>query len=52
LSPAIEAAQHTTAPIMMVATGPAAESRPSISVRIKAANRIVQMVDAEMGLFR
>ena len=51
LSPAIEAAQQTTAPIMMVATGPAAAFRPSSSVRISAANRIVQMVMPDTGLF-
>ncbi len=51
LSPAIEAAQHTTAPIMIVATGPAAASRPSIIVRMSAANRIVQMVMPLTGLF-
>ena len=47
----MEAAQHTTAPIMIVATGPAAAWRPMSSASISEANRIVQIVMPDTGLF-
>jgi hypothetical protein len=46
----MQAAQHTTAPIMIAATAPIEESRPSSSTRINAANRMVQMVMPDTGL--
>src|SRR3546814_2274181 len=50
LSPPTAAAQHTTAPIMIAATAPIGESRPSNSTSTSEANRIVAMVMPETGL--
>src|SRR6185369_7130317 len=50
-SPATAAAQHTTAPIMIAATGPSADLLPSSTISISDANRIVAMVMPETGLF-
>ena len=47
----MQAAQQTTAPIMIAATGPSAALRPISSISTTAANRIVQMVMPETGLF-
>jgi hypothetical protein len=51
LSPATAAAQHTTAPIMIAATGPSFEPLPSSTISISDANRIVAIVIPETGLF-
>ena len=50
MSPATQAAQHTTAPIMTAATGPIAESLPRKANNTSAANRIVAMVMPDTGL--
>ncbi len=51
LSPATEAALHTTAPISTTATAPMrACSAPSIHSSTSEANRMVQMVMPETGL--
>ena len=47
----MQAAQQTTAPIMIAATGPRAAVRPISSISITEANRIVQIVMPETGLF-
>ena len=44
------AAQHTTAPIMMAATAPIGELRPSNAASTKAANKMVAMVRPDTGL--
>ena len=51
LSPPMQAAQHTTAPIMIAATGPSAAPLPISSRSSSDANRIVQIVMPETGLF-
>src|SRR3546814_15526055 len=48
-SPPPAAGQYTTAPIMIAATAPIGESRPSNSTRTSEANRIVAMVMPETG---
>src|SRR5207342_2425987 len=50
LSPPTDAAQHTTAPIMIAATAPIGELCGSRNIRITEANRMVQMVMPETGL--
>src|SRR5690349_16292120 len=50
LSPATQAAQHTTAPIMTAATGPIVDSLPRNASNTNAANRIVAIVMPETGL--
>jgi hypothetical protein len=47
----MQAAQHTTEPIMIAATGPSAAPRPISTTSSSDANRIVQMVMPETGLF-
>src|SRR5512145_1946984 len=47
----MQAAQHTTAPIMIAATGPSAAPLPISSISTSEANRMVQMVMPETGLF-
>ena len=51
MSPPTAAAQHTTAPIMIAATGPIFESAPSSSISTTEANRIVAIVMPETGSF-
>jgi len=51
LSPPTAAAQHTTAPIMIAATAPIGDSRPSSSINTTDANRMVAMVMPDTGLF-
>ncbi len=46
----MQAAQQTTAPIMMAATGPASLSLPIKTNSTTAENRIVAMVMPETGL--
>src|SRR3954468_20872989 len=50
LSPATQAAQHTTAPIITAATGPMVELLPRKPSNTSAANRMVAMVMPETGL--
>jgi hypothetical protein len=50
LSPATQAAQHTTAPIITAATGPISEVGPRKPSNTRAANRIVAIVMPETGL--
>ena len=50
MSPATQAAQHTTAPIMTAATGPMVESLPRKPNNTSAANRMVAMVMPDTGL--
>src|SRR3954468_20565570 len=50
LSPATQAAQHTTAPIMTAATGPMVEDLPRNATSTSAANRIVAIVMPDTGL--
>ena len=51
LSPATAAAQQVTAPIMIAATGPTVEPLPMIASSTSEANRIVEIVMPETGLF-
>ncbi len=46
----MQAAQHTTAPIMMAATGPRTAFLPMSSRSTTAANRIVEIVIPDTGL--
>ena len=46
----MQAAQQTTAPIMIAATAPISEFRPSMIASMIAANRMVQMVRPDTGL--
>ncbi len=46
----MQAAQHTTAPTMMVATGPIAALAPISPSSTAAANRMVAMAMPETGL--
>ncbi len=46
----MQAAQHTTAPIITAATGPMALSLPIMSSSITAENRMVAMVMPDTGL--
>src|ERR1700741_1628514 len=50
LSPAMQAAQQTTAPIMIAAAGPVAEFGPSNTSNTTAENRIVPIVIPDTGL--
>ena len=47
----MQAEQHTTAPIMIVATGPREEWGPMSNNSTNAENRMVEMVIPETGLF-
>src|SRR5690625_5486512 len=51
LSPAIAAAQQTTAPIMIDAAGPFSAPEPINARSISADDKMVAMVTPEMGLF-
>src|SRR6202035_3624799 len=51
LSPATAAALHTTAPMNTTATAPMEEFPPTIHMRTSEANRMVQIVMPETGLF-
>jgi hypothetical protein len=47
----MHAAQQTTAPIMIAATGPSGVAAPISTSSTSDANRIVQIVMPETGLF-
>src|ERR1700692_3749701 len=51
LYPATAAALHTTAPMNTTATAPIADLPPTIHMRTREANRMVQIVMPETGLF-
>ena len=51
LSPATAAALHTTAPMNTTATAPMLDLPPTIHISTSDANRMVQMVMQDTGLF-